>query len=435
MLDSYTSRSQISYFEDPEHFEALSKSVSQFPSNASSFGDLRGRYSLRSQQADRLRGVNHYASQGSLQTIGAAMRFYAFSIEKLPGNLMESERLHLLEVIMHPEDSTLEIKEKKTANSGIMPLALKRHRVVKPGFDPDDANAAAYTIHDAFSGAVLKIYGVSYVLYDSDRHTRECLNSIGLEFGRAFKPPTIKYKLGATLNSLSNPSMSLSAVISSAPPDPNASHGALSSKFHEMGSKVLRFYGFWVDVEGCIRRVKVHYFLVDDTIEVVNLHERNDGRDHAPTFLRRMRIRKPATDASTRSFSNSSIMGPEVNASDLKYYMWTDLNIGSTIRVAGISIQLIDCDAFTRQYYEEDMHIPLAPVIHLEEAPEPVYKVTIPPHNGIGSEEDSLLSCSGSLMLKPVRRDFAQMAKYAGVCLRFKAKFVNPKVRKNAQVL
>jgi hypothetical protein len=359
------------------------------------------------------------------------MRFYAFSVEKLPGNLMESERLHLFEVLMHPEDSTLEIKEAKAANSGIMPLALKRHRVVKPGLDSDDPNAAAYTIHDAFSGAVLKIYGVSYVLYDSDRHTRDYLNSIGLEFGRAFKPPTIKYKLGASINSLSNPSMSLSATMSSAPHDATTSNSSLTSKFLQMGSKVLRFYGFWVDSEGSIRRVKVHYFLADDTIEVVNIHEKNDGRDHAPTFLRRMRMRKPAQDVSSRDFSSSSIMGPEINASDSKYYMWTDLNIGTSIKVAGVSIQLLDCDAFTRQYYEEEMQIPLATPIHLEEPQEPVFKVCIPPHNGIGSEEDSLLSCSGSLILKPVRPNLAQLAKYAGICLRFKAKFVNPKVRTN----
>lgn len=429
MLDGYTSQSQLSYFEDPGHFEALSKSVSQFPSNAASYADLRGRYSLRSQQADRARGKDpHAASEAAANTARGAMRFFAFSIEKLPGNLMEPERLHLVEIIMHPDDGTLEIKEPRTpSSSGIMPLALKRHRVIKPGHDTTDAKAPAYTVHDAFSSALLTIYGINYVLYDADRHTREYLNSIGLEFGRAFSPPTIKYKPGASINSLANPSMSLSALKPPVSPDLREGSSVLQNKFVQMGSKVLRFFGFWMDADGGMRNVKLHYFLVDDTIEIVNVHERNDGRDHPPTFLKRLRIRKPVRDAS-HSFSNSSLMGPENNAPDSKYYMHTDLNIGSVVEVAGVAIHLVDCDGFTREFYESELHISLAPPMHVEEAPVLEYKVIIPPHNGIGSEEDSLQTCTGSLMPKPVRKNLALMAKYAGICLRYKAKFANPRV-------
>ena len=43
-----------SYFENPENFELLSKSLSAFPNEGSAYNDINGRYSLRSQQADRL---------------------------------------------------------------------------------------------------------------------------------------------------------------------------------------------------------------------------------------------------------------------------------------------------------------------------------------------------------------------------------------------
>lgn len=55
-------------------------------------------------------------------------------------------------------------------------------------------------------------------------------------------------------------------------------------------TQVLRFYCVWDDRQalyGDRRPYRLHYFLEDDTVEILELHENNDGRDPFPVFLRR----------------------------------------------------------------------------------------------------------------------------------------------------
>lgn len=55
-------------------------------------------------------------------------------------------------------------------------------------------------------------------------------------------------------------------------------------------AQVLRFYCVWDDRQalyGDRRPYRLHYFLEDDTVEILELHENNDGRDPFPVFLRR----------------------------------------------------------------------------------------------------------------------------------------------------
>ena len=56
---------------------------------------------------------------------------------------------------------------------------------------------------------------------------------------------------------------------------------------------MLRFYCVWDDRDamfGEMRPFVLHYFLVDDTIEIREVHEPNDGRDPFPVLLRRQRL-------------------------------------------------------------------------------------------------------------------------------------------------
>ena len=59
--------------------------------------------------------------------------------------------------------------------------------------------------------------------------------------------------------------------------------------------QVLRFYCVWDDRDemfGELLPFILHYFLVDDTIEVLEAHRPNDGRDPFPLLIRRQRIPK-----------------------------------------------------------------------------------------------------------------------------------------------
>ena len=67
-----------------------------------------------------------------------------------------------------------------------------------------------------------------------------------------------------------------------------------------MAIQVLRFYAVWDDrkmLSGDRRPYVVHYYLEDDTMEVLEtLHDQNSGRDHFPKFLRRARLLKVSFD-------------------------------------------------------------------------------------------------------------------------------------------
>jgi len=64
---------------------------------------------------------------------------------------------------------------------------------------------------------------------------------------------------------------------------------------------------------------------------------------------------------------------------------------------------LVDADESTRDFYAEQGRS-LAPAAPMDEEPPPPVKREHPPHLGIGSEEDSLTSCVGSLLQKPPKK-------------------------------
>ena len=58
---------------------------------------------------------------------------------------------------------------------------------------------------------------------------------------------------------------------------------------------VLRFYCQWDDSQsmfGDARWLELHYFLADDTVEILEKIPPNSGRDAVPVFLRRARLPK-----------------------------------------------------------------------------------------------------------------------------------------------
>lgn len=66
-------------------------------------------------------------------------------------------------------------------------------------------------------------------------------------------------------------------------------------QFLEMDRKVLRLFAVWDDrdqTNGDLRPYLIHYYLVDDTMEVREMHEPNDGRDLFPVLIKRSKIPK-----------------------------------------------------------------------------------------------------------------------------------------------
>jgi len=72
----------------------------------------------------------------------------------------------------------------------------------------------------------------------------------------------------------------------------------------EYDKKILRFWAVWHDDSeyGEKRKFVIRYYLTDDTIEVVEEHRANDGRDPFPVLLRRIKVPKNWKDVPGKTY-------------------------------------------------------------------------------------------------------------------------------------
>merc|ERR1719429_725298 len=99
-------------------------------------------------------------------------------------------------------------------------------------------------------------------------------------------------------------------------------------------------------------------------------------------------------------------------------YLPEDFVVGTPIYVWRRKVTLYDCDDFTRNFYQEYMGIDqFDGKIDVSEKPLRHRKLLPPPHNGIGSHEDSLISCK-MLAPKQPKVDLVRLMTYSGEVLR-----------------
>lgn len=168
-----------------------------------------------------------------------------------------------------------------------------------------------------------------------------------------------------------------------------------------------------------MRRCEILYFLCDDTIAVKEIHESNSGRDPFPQLLRKTKLPKIYTD---RPVTYPSIYLELSDAEVNEYYQPKDLIVGDTIYVLGRKMFLHDCDSFTRHYFRNVLGIEQRSAIPTEPEKKPEPPKPMPPHDGLGSLEDSLQN-TFTVMPKPPRKDVLKQLFNANKYLRYEMKF------------
>ena len=397
--------------------------------------DVSGRYSLLRQRKDRENNqISLPFCPGSplpsfLEHDRRVLLFNAYYEEDVLQSAIEDKRLMKCEIYFYVEDGTIEIIQTKQENSGIpQGVFLRRKRVEKPiksVHDIQDSNKQYYGINDLKIGNDVEIYSRVFRIVDCNQSTKEYVKKyhgwqevdvIPLPFPRDSFAEEYKEKMrresGVAGVDRKRKMHDLKEVMESmlGKQLSTTDRGA----FLERGQQTLCFHAIWDDRQrlyGDIQYYRLFYFLADDTIEILPIHKKNDGRYPSPKLLKRMKL--PKNGDGSRS----------------EHYSWKDLCIGKVIDVFGRSMLLAKCDSFTRAHYEAN-GLALKDNLPLEPQEEKIDFIRqIPPYNGFGSEEDSLRSCTGGINPPPVKRDLTKLREKQGIILRFNARLLSDKVR------
>jgi len=264
-------------------------------------------------------------------------------------------------------------------------------------------------------GADLTFYGRTFRIVDCDAFTAQFFEENGLDLGEPEDYPynpfdaqytVIKQREVQTRGMASVKTDDLMHWTEAMLGKPtNLINEDKLAQFIKYDRKVLRFYALWDDTPslyGEVRRFLVHYYLADDTVEVIESYKNNSGRDPFPRLLNRQKLPLQWDRPGRKEFVTAA-----------------DISVGSTISVFGRDLLICDCDDFTKMFMEENFGMAYeGRTISLEDdRPEPP-RMEVPPYTGFGSEADSLGSFY-SLVPKPPRQNWAHYFENDKKVLRF----------------
>eukprot|EP00118_Oscarella_pearsei_P025815 m.308823 g.308823 ORF g.308823 m.308823 type:complete len:534 (+) comp44928_c0_seq1:29-1630(+) len=314
----------------------------------------------------------------------------------------EFYRIRPVKIYYYLEDDSISVVEPVVPNSGIpQGKLIKRQRL------PKNDLGQFWHWKDFNLGLDVTFYGKVFHVCNCNKFTEEFMSSEGIllnpgeeilkdPYAQSRRLPVYQHETPSSFDKL--------------------------KQFLQMDRKVLRFYCLWDDRDamfGEIRPCILHYYLVDDAVEIREVHEPNDGRDPFPVLLRRQKLPKNRDDV------KGSFPACVLEMTEHEVQAWfspADFAIGRTLFMNGRKFLIYDCDEFTKQYYFKLFGIQgMTPIdIKSPKAREVALAKSLPPYNGFGSHEDSMQNCL-SLIPQPPKKDFIKILENDGKILRFSA--------------
>ncbi|NWV07111.1 EFHC1 protein, partial [Ptilonorhynchus violaceus] len=332
------------------------------------------------------------------------LKFDAYFQEEVATSAEEHYRIRQVGIYYYLEDDSMCVIEPKVKNSGLLQGKLmRRHRV------PKNEQGDYYHWKDLNRGIDLTMYGRTYRLVDCDSFTKVFLESQGI----VVNPPEEMVS-----DPYTEQRQPVQKPIVPAGPDP-------FRQFLTYDTKVLRFYAIWDDTNcpfGDQHPCIIHYFLADDTVEVREVHRRNDGRDPFPVLMKRQRLPKTLVDKN-KNFPSCVL---EITDQEVEeWYSPKDFAIGKSLTFLGRTFLIYDCDKFTQNFYREKYGLKDFQPLDVNKKPLEKVPQEIPPYNGFGIIEDSLQNCL-SLIPKPPRKDIIKMLENNLKVLRYQVALESP---------
>jgi EF-hand domain-containing protein 1 len=125
-------------------------------------------------------------------------------------------------------------------------------------------------------------------------------------------------------------------------------------RFLEFSGMVLTFDCMLDETDrpgGELISFKLYYYLEDDSVAIKELPENQQGRDGFAMLLKRTKLPKNWQKKPADVF--------KVSDADVdEFYQSLDFMIGATIFVFGRKFLLLDCDSFTRTYFDQVLRSP-----------------------------------------------------------------------------
>lgn len=333
------------------------------------------------------------SKKSPVRDFGIVLTYDAY-FEEFPDGLQDGERqIRKVKIYYFLEDDTMKIVEKPQVNSGTMQGVLVRRGAIKK----DDGSFVS--LYDLRIGEPVSIFKRTYHIVDMDASTRQYLMDLGFDDDDPESVPEDSYqqyrislqkekgdleKDWAKFHSKKNDTKTFADAMMGVLVDNSGREG-----FIKFGRDTLNFKCVWDNTHnlyGDKMEYSLAYYLADDTIEIVALSSSSKQK-----LLKRAKLPK--------DFGTAMTLGERPKADE--FFRFSDLYIGLQLEVYGRTLELVDADRKTREFYEEQ-EMPLGQAILPEKIVVAPPKREIPPPTGFGSEEDSMRSVSGSLMPGPV---------------------------------
>jgi len=331
----------------------------------------------------------------------------------------ENHRVRKVNIFFYLEDDTMEITEVKTDNSGMVQgNFLKRHLAEK-----DRRTGENFTLDDLQVGREITVYSRTYYITGCNGSTKRYLEKTRGDVIEEHDAPTDLFTKSRaeqqTRDTGNDHTVSRNKKMHEMKKFMEANMGSTVNLkglngFLKHGRDVLRFAAIWDDrssLYGDRLHYYVHFFLSDNTVEILERHEPNNGRDPFPVLMNRQKCKK--------SWRVDDATGRADEEPESQYYAWSEFGVGRRITINGRDMELVDADEFTREWFvKQGPEHQLCGAIDVDArdraargaaptAEEIVAaKLAIPaPFNGWGSETDSLEN-TRSLVPKPPKTPF-----------------------------
>lgn len=262
----------------------------------------------------------------------------------------------------------------------------------------------------------LNVYGRVFRIVDADDFTKRFYSNEGVALNAPENYPDDPFvKTRAMITMKQNPpdlaehKNYIEVMLKGGRPNKNL------ESFLKNDRRVLSFNILWEDTsyDGGDKYYVLNFFLSDNSVEVKEINEPNNGKIPFPMLLKRKKLAKQPL---LTHYPGMSLRTEE-------YYMPADLVVGNRVHIFNRDCLIYDCDDFTRQWFQEILGIQMNPIALKKPRPNVLYQ-PVPPYNGYGTEEDSLGSVH-SLQPKPPKIDMKKMFKQDMHVLRFESKLIS----------